>query len=206
MKRMEGLTRRGLLHGHKDLRRRLVRQQRRANGRKVGTIGPRDPTWWNIVANAAIRTGSNAFDRLVPGAGPPCRRASGAHIVSQSSTTTTSVSGSLARRPAAIAARFPAFGIRSTRSQYSAATRPTARSPPPTAAISSDGRFATTLARASRRTSSGSSYTGTRTDVRRPVGEAVEGRYRRATRAFAVHSSHAVDQGGHTSGRGDSVR
>ncbi len=34
------------------------------------------------------------------------------------------------------------------------------------------------------------------TDVRRPVGEPVEGRYRRARRAFAVHSSHAVDQGG----------
>jgi hypothetical protein len=45
------------VHGHKDLRRRLVRQQRRANGRKVRTIGPRDSTLWNIVANAAIRTG-----------------------------------------------------------------------------------------------------------------------------------------------------
>src|SRR3954447_11395670 len=59
MKRMEGLTRRGLLHGHKDLRRRLVRQQRRANGRKVGTIGPRDPTLVEHVASAAIRTGTN---------------------------------------------------------------------------------------------------------------------------------------------------
>ena len=44
MKRMEGSRGVVSLHGHKDLRRRLVRQQRRANGRKVGTIGPRDPT------------------------------------------------------------------------------------------------------------------------------------------------------------------
>jgi hypothetical protein len=125
--------------------------------------------------------------------------------VSESSTTATSVSGSLARRPAAIAARFAASGSAGTRSQYSA-PRATARAPPSTAAISSDGRVATTLARASRRTSSGSSYTGTRTDVRWPVGEAVEGRYRRATRAFAVHSTHAVGHGGHASDRGDSVR
>jgi hypothetical protein len=32
------------LHGHKGLAFRLVRQQRRANGRKVGAIGPRDAT------------------------------------------------------------------------------------------------------------------------------------------------------------------
>jgi hypothetical protein len=53
---------------------------------------------------------SLAFDPPAPGAGPPWRRASGARIVSESSTTTPSVSGPLARRPAAIAARFPAFG------------------------------------------------------------------------------------------------
>ena len=49
------------------------------------------------------------------------RSAPGAQTVSESSTTTTSVVGSVSRRPAAIAARLPTFGRRSTRSQYSAA-------------------------------------------------------------------------------------
>jgi hypothetical protein len=37
---------------------RLVRQQRRPIARKVGAIGPRVQPGWNIVANAAIRTGT----------------------------------------------------------------------------------------------------------------------------------------------------
>src|SRR3954471_6380779 len=173
------------------------------SGRSGRVVQP----WSNIVANAAMRTGTNAFDRCVPGAGrPPWRRASGAHIVSESSTTTTSVP-----RVAGAQARGDRRALRRLRdlqhgSQYSAAARTTARSPPSTTAISSDGRSAATLARASRPTSFGSSCTGTRTDVRTLVREAVEGRYRRATRAFAVHSHHRVDRGGHASGRGDSVR
>jgi hypothetical protein len=37
------------------------------SGRSGRVIRP----WWNIVASAAIRTGTDAFGRLVPGAGPP---------------------------------------------------------------------------------------------------------------------------------------
>src|SRR3954452_12105299 len=37
----------GSLHGHKDRERRPVRQQRRANGRNVTTMGPGDPTLVN---------------------------------------------------------------------------------------------------------------------------------------------------------------
>ena len=89
----------------------------------------------------------------------------GAQIVSESSTTTTSVDGSLARSPASIAARLPDFGIRITRSQYSAATAAISASPPSTTAISSDGRFTITLASTRRNSASGSLYTGTITEV-----------------------------------------
>ena len=96
--------------------------------------------------------------------------------MSESRTITISVAGSVARRPAAIAARLPAFGMRSTWSQYSAATAAMSASPPSTTAISSNGRFATTLASARRQTASGSLYTGTTTDARGPGALAVDGR------------------------------
>jgi hypothetical protein len=65
MKRVEASRGVVSLHGHKDLRRPPVRQQRRANGRKVGTIGPPDPTpGGNIVASAAIRPGTDEEGHL----------------------------------------------------------------------------------------------------------------------------------------------
>ena len=96
--------------------------------------------------------------------------------MSESRTITTSVAGSVARRPAAIAARLPAFGIRTTSSQYSRAIAAISASPPSTTAISSNGRFATTLASTRRQIASGSLKTGTITDARRPDGLPRHGR------------------------------
>ena len=116
---------------------------------------------------ASRRTGLSPTSKIAcRGVTPPTRgsangrsispSASGAHTVSESSTSTTSVAGSLARRPAAIAGRLPPFGTRRTRSAYSAAMAAISGSPPSTTAISSVGRFATTLASERRNTASDS--------------------------------------------------
>src|SRR3954451_15378354 len=99
----------------------------------------------------------------------------GDQTVSESSTTTTSVAGSEAASPAAIAARLPALGTGSTRSQYSAAIAATGGSPPSTPAISSRGSSPRTLASARRNTASGSRNTGTSTVTASGPGSSVNG-------------------------------
>ena len=134
------------------------------------------------IQSASRRTGLSPTSKIAwRGVTPPTRgsangrsisrSAPGSHIVSESTTSTTSVSGSLSRRPAAIAARLPTFGIRSTRSLYSAATAAMSASPPSTTTMISVGRLARTLASTRRNSRSGSLYTGTITVVAKfPVG------------------------------------
>ena len=114
---------------------------------------------------ASRRTGLASASKIAwRGVTPPTRgsangrsissSAPSAQIVSESSTITTSVDGSLALRPASMAARLPDLDKLSTRSQYSAAMFAIARSPPSTTVIISVGPFAATLS--STRRNSGS--------------------------------------------------
>ena len=78
------------------------------------------------VGEPAHRAGAHVKDRLARRDTPDARileraqhlgQVPACQTVSESTTTTTSVAGSLAARPAAIAARLPDFGISMTRSQ-----------------------------------------------------------------------------------------